>query len=451
MVYTPSTSHQNVSPLSSTPLQHAIAGSIGSATSLLILYPLERVRVEMQAQLSKQETNYQTASNKKENTFSKSGGQIKGSLNNNDNTNTHDCDTDNDKSCTSINSSKKPNSNDRNVKKVREGFWECMTRLKSSNDLYRGVKPIISTVALSNFVFFYALQISKNLVQLRTNNIDGDKTKSSSSIMSSAGRSLLASTMAGILNVLLTNPLWVANLRVVQGGNNNKSVNSSIEKSSPTLVAVKQDNIFNVMKQIMKDEGVSKLWNGTLVSLLLVSNPALQYFVYDQVKIYLLGQRRQKIPGKVGGYDGSTSLNAIEAFVLGALAKGIATVVTYPLQLAQVLLRLQKKEEVTEGQRQDSTNMISSGDDCSRKGESEVVRQSLVPYNGTRDCIIKLIRNDGMLALYAGMSAKLLQTVLTAAFTFLTYEKILNVIMKIHYSIIIRRLPKVQHTNVAYP
>lgn len=39
-------------------------------------------------------------------------------------------------------------------------------------------------------------------------------------------------------------------------------------------------------------------------------------------------------------------MEPIEAFVVGALAKGLATVITYPLQLAQVLMRLQKTEEL---------------------------------------------------------------------------------------------------------
>ena len=37
------------------PLVHAIGGSVGSALSLLILYPLERVRIELQSQASAEE------------------------------------------------------------------------------------------------------------------------------------------------------------------------------------------------------------------------------------------------------------------------------------------------------------------------------------------------------------------------------------------------------------
>ena len=39
------------------PLVHALAGSIGSALSLWLMYPLERVRIEMQTGIDKTETN----------------------------------------------------------------------------------------------------------------------------------------------------------------------------------------------------------------------------------------------------------------------------------------------------------------------------------------------------------------------------------------------------------
>jgi hypothetical protein len=42
----------------------------------------------------------------------------------------------------------------------------------------------------------------------------------------------------------------------------------------------------------------------------------------------------------------SSSLTAAEAFVLGAISKMVATEATYPLQLAQVLLRLQSKNDI---------------------------------------------------------------------------------------------------------
>lgn len=83
----------------------------------------------------------------------------------------------------------------------------------------------------------------------------------------------------------------------------------------------------------------------------------------------------------------------MEAFVVGAIAKTIATVVTYPLQLTQTVLRLENNG-----------------------------------YKGITDCLIQLYRRAGYKEWYTGMRAKLLQTVLTAAFTFLTYEQILGAV-----------------------
>jgi len=40
------------------------------------------------------------------------------------------------------------------------------------------------------------------------------------------------------------------------------------------------------------------------------------------------------------------------------------------------------------------------------------------------DCLAKIVQEDGVGGLYQGINAKLLQTVLTAAFQFLTYEQI---------------------------
>ena len=52
-------------------------------------------------------------------------------------------------------------------------------------------------------------------------------------------------------------------------------------------------------------------------------------------------------------------------------------------------------------------------------------------YKGTLDCLIQLYNDTGIQSLFTGMRAKLLQTVLTAAFTFLSYEQIVRVIQRV--------------------
>lgn len=50
----------------------------------------------------------------------------------------------------------------------------------------------------------------------------------------------------------------------------------------------------DTFSQIIADEGVGALWNGTLPSLLLVFNPAVQFMIYEAMK-RRAGQNGQKV------------------------------------------------------------------------------------------------------------------------------------------------------------
>jgi adenine nucleotide transporter 17 len=106
--------------------------------------------------------------------------------------------------------------------------------------------------------------------------------------------------------------------------------------------------------------------------------------------------------GSGGSTPTTTTLSPMEAFLCGALSKALATGLTYPLQLAQTLLRLQKKNK------------------------SELNDDNEFCYTSTLDCLCKQYSMGGIPALFYGMNTKMLQTCLTAAFQFVTYESILT-------------------------
>jgi hypothetical protein len=112
-------------------------------------------------------------------------------------------------------------------------------------------------------------------------------------------------------------------------------------------------------------------------------------------------------------------LSPTSAFWAGALSKALAKLVTYRLQLTQTILRMQKYKD------QSSSNNNDKYDgDCSENNQ-----QQQVYYEGTLDCLQKLHQRQGYQGLNTGFDAKLLQrTVLTAAFTFLTYGQILRAV-----------------------
>lgn len=236
--------------------------------------------------------------------------------------------------------------------------------------LYRGWFPVISSLCCSNFVYFYTFNSLKKLT-------------ASGRGKSRPGKDLLIGIAAGVVNVIMTTPMWVVNTRLkLQGA---KFRNERLHQTH-------YRGMFDAFSQIMANEGVGTLWNGTVPSLILVLNPAVQFMFYEAMK------------RKAG--RGGRKISSAEIFLIGAIAKAIATTATYPLQTVQAILRF--------GQYR--------GD-----GKSGVIGS----LSNIFSLLMDRIRRNGVLGLYKGLEAKLLQTVLTAALMFVVYEKITAATFKV--------------------
>lgn len=465
--------------LDAPPFLHAVGGSLGSAIALLLFYPLERARVELQTThgkcnaeqvssstplppqdindrvnplqaVEKQGTPRSSAGavvsdlsiehtvNKRipaenKSTKSVSGGEVLSEIGNNEKQKTH---VDSFQHGTSISAASSNEvletaslslSSTQITCKNKLGLLACIYQLRQRKQLYSGVKPVVTTLAISNFIFFYCHSFLKQFMLSSTLQQRGGSKSSTKTLH----LSLLASSLAGMLNVLLTNPLWVANLRIVTAGNNNSHNKQQNHRS-----------LWREVKDIIQTEGWEHLWNGTPASLLLVSNPVIQFVAYEHLKNRLLSIiHKSDINGGNSGIIGGvkrSGLKPLEAFLLGAIAKAISTVLTYPLQLAQTVLRVQKQDlKIASKERNTETasNVIESGKDI----EASKCRNRQPTYKSTVDCLLRIYQHKGIEGWFAGMRTKLLQTVLTAAFTFLTYEQIIRVILAAHQSLLHKR------------
>lgn len=235
--------------------------------------------------------------------------------------------------------------------------------------LYRGLVPVLQSLCISNFVYFYTFHSLKAL------NTSGSGQ--------SALRDLFLGTVSGIVNVLSTTPFWVVNTRLKMKGLNESAGNSSVGNAP-------YSNLIEGLKYIWRTEGIYGLWAGTLPSLMLVSNPALQFMMYEALK------RRVT--------HWSKKPSALTFFAIGALAKTFATILTYPLQLIQTKLR---------------------------HGRSDHAVSQLPPGAGIIQMCLYILKNNGVAGLFRGLEAKLLQTVLTAALMFAAYEKIASTVLSL--------------------
>lgn len=234
----------------------------------------------------------------------------------------------------------------------RSGFTvlqELGERGRFYRELFRGCGPTLQTVAISNFIFFYVAVLTKRVFGSAT-----------------SLRMLAGNAIAGALNMVLTEPLWKVSIQLQLG-----QLPGHLPHALLSLYGAE------LAERRSHRAALAALWSGLPVSLWLVTNPMIQFWVYDSGKLSWCS---------AVGRD----FNGSEAFFLGAFSKAVATVLTYPLQVAQTRLR--------------------------------------VTQRGMADCLIEIYNQQGWEGLFHGLPAKLTQTCLTAAFMFLFYEKILNAI-----------------------
>jgi len=122
---------------------------------------------------------------------------------------------------------------------------------------------------------------------------------------------LMIGYLAGLLNTGILNPFETISNMVIS--------DRSLSVSDALAVATKEDGW----------GGLFRGWESTFV---VSMNPAIQNTVYDQIKALLLRGRK-------------SGLGYWQSFWLGALAKAVATVSTYPVQRAKMIVQCDREEK----------------------------------------------------------------------------------------------------------
>lgn len=277
--------------------------------------------------------------------------------------------------------------------------------------LYSGLKPSLFGTAASQGVYYYFYQVFKNraeaIAAARKKKGRGDGTVGMFSW-------LVVAAIAGSLNVLLTIPIWVLVTRMqthtqaerkIMEGKKEALLAEALERGweESTLhdkltelesVKPRPYGTLQAAQEVHREAGVAGFWKGIIPTLIMVCNPSIQFMIYETSLKHLRAKHS-------ASKRGLKNVNALEVFLLGALAKLGATVSTYPLLV--VKSRLQAKQEI---------------------GGNVSLR-----YTGTFDAIIKMIRYEGVQAFYKGMSTKIVQSVFAASVLFMIKEELVKAYM----------------------
>ncbi|ETL39521.1 hypothetical protein F441_09386 [Phytophthora nicotianae CJ01A1] len=266
-------------------------------------------------------------------------------------------------------------------------------RKEGVEGLLAGLSSKVVHTVSSNFAYFYWYSFLKTAVEKH------------SSMPITTGMSLLMASTAGALNMSMTLPLEMINTRAqIQPSDDESSDSDDKNKTSEP----QRRTMWGIAKEIYAEDGLMSFWKGFIPSLVLVSNPSINYTIFDKLKLQLQHSKMAASNAKR-----VSSLTALEAFILAAIAKAVATIITYPVIRAKVLMQAQKKQIA--GQKS------SHGHHHAEMGTSMLQ-------------VLKRIGElEGPSGYFKGCSAQLFNTVLKSALLVMTKEQITKYTMRVLY------------------
>jgi solute carrier family 25 (peroxisomal adenine nucleotide transporter), member 17 len=358
---------------------HALSGSLGSALSITIFYPLETVRTRLQV--------------------------------------------------------------DTSTTTPRWSFSLVCKIFQSEGlpGLYRGWLSLLIALTSLNFCYFYCFH-SLRVWLVASWNHAGDASWRNVFHHYHLGHKmvvdLIAGYLAGCVAVIVTGPLWLVNTRLkLQGvsvGNRSRSGGVSDTKGGSNDKN-QYNGIFHCLYTIYKQEGLLTLWKGTFTSIILSLNPAIQLAAYEMLKrrrgglwwivsTIIYHFRGNSSAGSSQENDHvNTDGSAMEHFTNALLSKFIATLITYPIQLIQTRQRWSKKTDDNDQQQQQ---------------QQQQLKTNIKPMKPKRwgaatiHDLKEIIQQQGVQGLYKGLEAKLMQTCLNSALMFVAYEKLVEFLTK---------------------
>jgi len=148
-------------------------------------------------------------------------------------------------------------------------------------------------------------------------------------------------------------------------------------------------NPIKILRDVIKESGVSGLYSGWAAYVVLCLKPAITYALFDALKKLIL--RKKTAKGATGA--AANTLTALEAFIIGAVARAVATIAVFPYTRAKIIVKSTKTE----------------------------AGQTPLTVGGT---VARMIKTEGFFSLYKGCAPEVGRGVLSAALMLSAKEKI---------------------------
>ncbi|KAL8839059.1 MAG: hypothetical protein Q9170_001895 [Blastenia crenularia] len=243
--------------------------------------------------------------------------------------------------------------------------------------LFKGLGPNLTGVVPARAINFYAYGNGKRIISDHFNN--GQEA---------AWVHICAAVNAGMVTGTATNPIWLVKTRL--------QLDKSRAERAGLPSARRYKNSFDCVRQTIHEEGFKGLYRGLTASYLGVTESTLQWFLYEQGKLYLSRREAELVNS---GRDPTIWDQAVNwGGKLGAAgsAKFCAALITYPHEVIRTRMR------------------------------QAPLQDGRLKYTGLVQCFSTMWKEEGMASLYGGLTPHMLRVVPSAAIMFGMYEFVLR-------------------------
>jgi len=263
----------------------------------------------------------------------------------------------------------------------------------------RGIQTSAFQSALEKACYFFAYTLLKTAYH----DLTGDR----GAIATAPRLALAAAAEWAHLPVTLPVDAWTT---AIQTSSSSAATGDKKESSLAILCHMLSDKNTNFYK------GIEAYW-------MLCWKPAIQYTVYEQVKLAYLKSKKRAASDwdgagrqSRGGYreQPRTSLTAAEAFALGMVARTIATVLVFPFIRAKVLMQTQQKQ---------------SQSDENDEGETGTKKKK-VKDSAMMVMLYRIWQRQGLSGLYRGIGPELTRGIFSSALMLMIKERIALVVQQ---------------------
>jgi len=252
-------------------------------------------------------------------------------------------------------------------------------RIEGWRALFKGLGPNLIGVVPARSINFFVVGNGKRIIADYGNHgVESDWVV------------MCAAALAGVTTSTVTNPIWLIKTRL--------QLDKQVAEEAGGAATRRYRNSWDCIKQVIRNEGFRGLYKGMSASYLGVSESTLQWVLYEKMK-KMLKKREEAI--LFSGREKTFWDDTVEMTGnLGAAgsAKLVAALATYPHEVVRTRLRMAPTDH----------------------GRPK--------YTGLVQCFKLVWKEEGMAAMYGGLTPHLLRTVPSAAIMFGIYEGMMKLL-----------------------